>query len=97
MGDACQRLHHQAANQIRGRGNIANKQTLELLSTFRLKGKEGKKVGPLVSFLWSISPTFYARLFRTKVSCESFVRSFFVLEVKVKLFICARILAQLRQ
>ncbi len=40
----------------------------------------------------SISPTFYERLFRTKV----LRKAFFVLAVKVKLFIGARILAQIR-
>jgi hypothetical protein len=37
----------------------------------------------------SISPTFYAQLFRTKVSCKSF----FVLELNVKLFIGAKKMA----
>jgi hypothetical protein len=39
----------------------------------------------------------FTNILRAPFSCKSFVRSFFVLEVKVKLFICARILAQLRQ
>jgi hypothetical protein len=44
------------------------------------------------SYLPSISPTFYARLFLYERSAHSF----FLLAVKVKLFICARILAQMR-
>jgi hypothetical protein len=45
-----------------------------------------------ISVLGSISSTFYVRLFHTKVSRGAF----FVLAVKVKLFVGARILAQMR-
>jgi hypothetical protein len=39
----------------------------------------------------------FTNILRARFSYESFARSFFVLDVEVKLFICARILAQLRQ
>jgi hypothetical protein len=39
----------------------------------------------------------FSNFLRAAYAYESFARSFFVLAVKVKLFICRRILAQLRQ
>jgi hypothetical protein len=39
----------------------------------------------------------FTNILRAPLTYESFARSFFALAVKVKLFICARILAQLRQ
>jgi hypothetical protein len=43
------------------------------------------------------SGLYFTNILRVHFSYESFAQSFFVLAVKVKLFICARILAQLRQ
>jgi hypothetical protein len=50
------------------------------------------------SYAWTVHPGVnFTNILRMPFSYESFTRSFFVLAVKVKLFICARILAQLRQ